>query len=358
LVLLSVPVASARSSSTVHLSLIPLPKSALGSAARGLKLAFDSGTSATIAKGRISGYALHYGNEASGLPDVDSLWTSIDEYSNVKDAKRALNSSKAEDAQITGLNYAGLSVRYRRVKVSAIGSARFGDLTSYSASNIAPVSIFTEWFTRGRYLLELRVAAKKAARAKAIAPKLAEKLDKRLELALEGRLHAKAVKVPQRPTLGPPAGGPNLDAMGLATTDLSGPATLVANSYLAKPPDAEPDPLALSEYFEAMQPAGPFDVLIQHIEWFATANEASFDADRWLAGEAAANAHPLDLSGVGDDARCVYLTFSPGIVALVTFSTGQVTEILELDSPSDVPLSDITSVAQTAAAKINAAYSG
>lgn len=358
LALLSVPVASATSSSRVRLSLIPLRKSALGSAARGLKLAFDSGAGSTVPGGQIRGYALHYGNEASGRPGVDSVWTSIDEYKNAKDAKQGLDMAKSEDAQVTGLNHAGLSVRYRSVKVPAIGSARFGDLTRYSASNIAPVSISSEWFTKGRYLLEVRVAARRTARANAIAPKLAEQLDRRLQLALERRLRARAVKLPQRPEPGPPAGGPNLSAMGLATTDLSGPATLVASSYLAKPPDAEPDPLALSEYFEAMQPAGQFDVLIQHILWFPTANEASFDADRWLAGEAATNAHQLDVSSAGDSARCVYLTFNPGIVALVTFSTGRVTEILELDSPSDVPLSDITSVAQAAANKINADYTG
>jgi hypothetical protein len=360
-VLLSVPVASAKSSARVHLSLIPLPKLALGSAARGLKLAYDSGViSMFFREGHIGGYALHYGNEASGLPGVDSVWTSIDEYENAKEAKRGLNFWKQNDALVTQLNHGDLSVRYGRVKVAAIGSARFGDLTSYSASNIAPVSSLDEWFTEGRYLLDVRIAARTAARAKALAPALAKKLDARLKLALEGRLHARAVKLPPKPKAGPPAGGPDLSAMGLAMTDLSGPATLIAHAYLAKPPDSDPDQLALSDYFAAMQPAGPFDALTQHIEWFPTANEASFDADRWLAGEAAApGALSLDLSSVGDGARGVYLTFTPsGIVALVTFTTGQLTEILEVDSPSDVPLSEITSVAQAAANKINAAYRG
>jgi hypothetical protein len=338
--------------------MIPLPKSALGSAAHGLKLAYDSGASPTLALDQIGDYVLHYGNEASGMPGVDSVSTSIGKYTNAKAAERSLSLSKSNDAQVRGLNYAGLSVTYRHVKVPAIGSASFGDLTNYRASNIAPVSIFAESFTEGRFLLEVRVAARTAARAKALAPKWAEKLEKRLELALAGRLHATAVKLVRRPKPGPPSGGPSLSAMGLATSDLGDPATLIASKYLAKPPAAEPDPLALSQYFVGMTPAGAFDVFIQHIEWFPSANEASFDADRWLAGEAAPIAHPLDVSIAGDNARCIYLAFNPGIVALVTFSTGHLTEILELDSHLDLPLSDVTSIAQAAADKINANYTG
>jgi hypothetical protein len=358
LILVSVPVAAAKVSPRVHLSLIPLPKSALGPPARKLKLSYDSGASAAFTRGRIGGYALHYGNEASGLPGVDSVWTSIDEYADAKSAGQGLRSSKAEDAQVTGLNGASLSVTYRRVKVAAIGSASFGDLTSYSASNISPVSIFAEWFTDGRYLLEVRVAARTAARAMAAAPGYVAKLDARLQLALDGRLRARALKLVRRPKPGPPPGGPDLSAMGLATTDLSGAATLVGDSYLAKPSAAEPDPLARSTYFVGILPAGPFDTLSQHIEWFPTANEAAFDADRWLAGETAPTAHPLDLPGVGDNARCIYLAFNPGFVALVTFSTGHLTEILQIDSHLDAPLSDVSTVAQTAADKISAQYTG
>jgi hypothetical protein len=99
-----VPVASARSSPRVDLSLIPLRASALGSAARGLALANDSGALSANSEsqhaffgalhlqgiGRITGYALHYGNEANGLPGLDSVWTSIDKYKNARDAKRGL----------------------------------------------------------------------------------------------------------------------------------------------------------------------------------------------------------------------------------------------------------------------------
>jgi hypothetical protein len=139
---------------------------------------------------------------------LDSVWTSVDKYKNAKDAKRALDFWKASDAQFGSLNSAGLSVRNVLVRVPAVGSARFGYLTSYRASNIAPVSTLDEVFTDGSYLFHVNVAAGTGAQVKAFAPKLAKKLDARLKLALDGRLRAKPVELPAKPKAGPPAGGP------------------------------------------------------------------------------------------------------------------------------------------------------
>lgn len=379
-VALLVPAASAKSSARVQLSLIPLPKSSLGPAARGLKLADDSGRSNAVeahkkhqvfgvlphVEGRISGYALDYGDEASGRPGVDCVWTSVDKYKTANDAKGALNVWKATDGLLPGLlNHGGLSVTNLPVKMPAIGSARFGVLTSYSASNIAPVSTLDEVFTYGRFLLHVNVAARTAAQAEALAPRLAKKLDRRLRLALQGRLHAKPVRLPPKRKAGPPAGGPDLSAMALATTDLSGPATLGYEQYelsdVGRPWGRQPDYKAVSTYFVAMAPAGPVDVLYQDIEWFSTANQANFYADRFFAAEEGRSgaAKVLDLSSLGDGARGVVGNDSPGGSAFVIFSKGRLAEVLQVSS-SLTPLqaSDITTVAQTAANKINATYSG
>jgi len=369
-----VTAASARSSASVRLSLIPLPQSSLGSAARGLELADDSGRSSAVqahaahqvfgvlphAQGHIGGYALDYGNEASGRRGVDCVWTSVDKYENVKDAKGRLNFWKTRDALLPGLlNHGGLSVTNLQVKMPAIGSARFGVLTSYSASNIAPVSTLDEVFTEGRYLLHVNVAARTAAQAKALAPKLAKKLDARLKLALEDRLHAKPVKLPPKRKAGPPAGGPNLAAMALATTDFTGPAKLGFGRYGAQLSGRQPDFKALSTYLVYMSPAGPSDIVTQDIEWFSTANEASFYADRWFASEdwRSGAAQVLDLSGLGDGARGVIGNDAPEL-AVVVFSRGRLAEVIEVDSRAPSRASDTMSVAQTAADKINAAYSG
>ena len=383
-VVVLVPTASARSSAHVRLSLIPLPKSSLGSAARGLKLADDSGLSFAVAAhrahqvfgvpphmaGRIRSYALDYGNEASGRPGLDCVWTSVDEYKNAEYAKRGLDFWKAIDALFPVVfNHGGLAVRNAPFEMPAIGSARFGVLTSYSASNIAPVSMLDEVITDGRYLLHVNVAARTAAQAKALAPKLAKKLDARLKLALKGRLHTKPVKLPPKLQAGPPRGGPDLSAMALAATDLTDPATvpptLAYEQYalpdLGRPWGRQPDPKALSTYIVAFAPAGPVDVLYQDIEWFSSRNEANFFADRFFAAEdSLSGAVVLDLSGLGNGARGVVPNDPrfPG-AAFVIFSTGKLAEVLQVSSSLAPPeVTDITSVAQTAAHKIDAAYSG
>jgi hypothetical protein len=147
--------------------------------------------------------------------------------------------------------------------------------------------------------------------------------------------------------------------MTLAPDDVSGQATTVAESYVLEPYGLQPDYMDLSRYIVAMNPAGPFDQLNQEIEWFATANEANFFADRWFAVNARERGvKALDLSGLGEGARGVYLNASSGGGAVVTFSTGQLAEVVQVDSENGVHVSDIMSIAQTAANRINAVYSG
>jgi hypothetical protein len=371
-VALLVPAASAKSWARLQLSLIPLPKGSLGSAAHGLALAYDSGgvsnraaadrtfggASPTMFKkmGRISGYALHYGNEASGLPQgsLDSVWTSIDKYKSARYARRGLVFWRSDDAQLRALSgHGGLYVTNGREKVPAVGTARFANETGYIGTNIAPVGIFDEWFTEGRYLLNVRVAAA-GNQARAVATKLADKLDARLKLALKGRLHGKPVKLLAKPKAGPPAGGPDLAAMTLAPSDLTGQATVVPG------PGYEPGPPALSAYVLFMFPAGPFDLLGQEILWYQTPNEASFRADVEIATEEGVNGGTaLDLRGAGDGAQGAIVNGPSGGQAEVVFSTGQLAEFLFVENVGRVvSTGDLTSLVHVAANKINTAYSG
>ena len=99
---IAVPAASARSAGArVRLSVLPLPASSLGPAAKSLALQGDSGVvgnKSSLASqlpltpnrqfvtaprdprqsGRISGYALDYGHGASGAAGVTEVWTSVD----------------------------------------------------------------------------------------------------------------------------------------------------------------------------------------------------------------------------------------------------------------------------------------
>ena len=156
------------------------------------------------------------------------------------------------------------------VPAPAARTSHFAYLTSYSASNIAPVSGVDEQVADGRYVLDVIVTSGDASTAEALAPKLAGKLDARFRLARKGRLHARPVKLPKLKA-GPPPGGPDLSALALRKSDLVGKVTLL-KQYVV-------DPAAISDFSVFMLPAGRFDALDQEIEWFPVANEANFYAE-------------------------------------------------------------------------------
>jgi hypothetical protein len=370
----AVPAASAKAGARVKLSVLPLPASSLGSAAKSLPLqrnsgvignknyfagqlpltpnrSFVSGLIDPATLGRVSGYALDYGHGASGAAGVTEVWTSVDSYKTSADAKKGLASWKRWETNLylhSSLHGAALSVTNKKQKAAAIGSARFAVLATYSAPNIAPLFGLDEQFTRGRYEADVTVWAGTAQAAKQLAPKLAKKLDARIKLALAGRLHAKPVKLPPQPKAGPPPGGPDLAPLALNSTDLNGPATTNQQGYVR-------DLLALSFYQVVMQPAGQFDLLQQQISWYATANEASF-TDDVLADQFGPGS--LDLSGIGDGAWGVLLNGSIGGAAVLFFSSGQLEESVVFESPNAVQPAQAKSIAQTVADKINQAGRG
>jgi hypothetical protein len=350
----------------VKLALIPLPKSAIGSAVHGFTLAHNSGvvsnataalstpdgTAATFKKlGRVSGYVLEYGNAFTGAAGLTDVHTGIEEYKTAAAAKRGLAFRKKEDSKLGALNNPGFAVTNVLVKVPAVGKRHFAYLTSYSASNIAPVSGLREQVLDGRYVLDVIVTAGSAATAKALAPKLAKKLDARLRLALRGRLHATPVKLPPKQKAGPPPGGPDLSALALLASDFTGPASVDKGYFV--------DPAAISDYSVFMLPAGQFDVLLQDIEWYPSANEASFFADfQNAAALAGSGGTAVDLTAVGHGAQGSFIAGSSLSGGQVFFSNGHLAEFIFFVSETTVSSSDVTSVAQAAATKIDAAGLG
>jgi len=364
-----VPIASANRAPRMRLAVIPLPKPTLGSRARGLALGRTSGaisntaaasstsdaTELTFQKlGRVSGYALVYGSPFDGADDVTSVRTGVEEYKTSADAKRGLVFWRREDAAVAALDHSGFSVRSVLVKVPAVGTKRFAFLTSFRASNIAPVSSLDEQVADGRYVLDVTVTAGSAAAAKALAPPLAKKLDARLRLALEGRLHARPTKLPPKQKAGPARGGPDLSKLALNTSDLvGGQAARMAAGYRV-------DPRAVSDYGVYMQPAGPFDVLYQEIEWYPTANEASFETDwenaYWLSQPGTT---VLDLGGLGAGAQGSVSEASTFDTGQIFFSSGHLAEFINvavLDAA--IGTTDVTNVAQSAATKIDVVLGG
>ena len=364
---LVIPAASASRPHNLKLALVPLPKPALGVAAQSFSLAHDSGpvsnanaaahtadaTTKTFKKlGRLGGYALEYGNAFTGATGITDVRTAVDRYKTASDARRALAFWKKEDAKLGALDNPAFSVTSMPVDVPAVAprTSRFAYVTSYSASNIAPVSGIDEQVADGRYVLDVIVAAGTGAAAQELAPTLAKALDARLRLALRGRLRAKAVKVPKLKA-GPPAGGPDLSVLALRKTDLGGKVS-VSKGYAV-------DPTAISDYSVLMFPAGPFDLLEQEIEWYPVANEASFFAD--FQNAVALSQHgtaALDLSTVGDGAQGSVTAGSPFSGGQVFLSSGRLAEFIFMVNQGSISSANVTSVAQAAAARIDAAGLG
>ena len=365
--LLLVPAASATRSHHVRLAVVPLPKSAIGAAAASFPVAYDSGrisnaeaashspdaTTKTFKKlGRLDGYALEYGNAFTGDAGVTYVRTAVDRYATAADARRALAFWKKEDAALSRLDNPSFSVTSVPVKLPrpASGTTHFAYLTSYSASNIVPVSGIDEQIADGRYVLDVIVTAGSASVAEALAPNLAQKLVARFRLERRGRLHAAPVKLP-RQKAGPPPGGPDLSVLRFRASDLVGKVT-VGRGYVV-------DPAAISDYSVFMLPAGQFDVLDQEIEWYPVANEASFYADFANATTLARHGSTaLDLSGVGDGAQGSVTAGASFDTGQVFFSSGRLAEFIFVASQDAIDSKDVLSLAQVAASRIDAAGLG
>ena len=221
-----------------RLSVMPLPASVIGSAAKSLRLQHDSGVlyesglpvtpnRAYIPVGPgldqlgwLSGYALDYGIGASGGAGVTEVRTSVDLYTTRAGAKKGLAFWRSNDRRVTLAAGGGLVITSREEKVAPVGGRPVAFLVGYSAANIAPLFGVDEQFTEGRYEADVSVWAGTAAAATSLAPHLAKKLDARIKLALAGRLHAKPVKLPAKQKAEQAPGGPDLAPLVLKPTDV------------------------------------------------------------------------------------------------------------------------------------------
>lgn len=364
----AVPAASAKRGPRVKLSVLPLPASALGPAAKSLPLQHDSGlfrhNGATgmsvtpnrsfglgpfgLAKlGRAGGYALDYGLGASGGDGVTEVWTSVDKYRTSVDAKKVLALWKQDDGMISRYGGGGLVITLGAKKVAPVGSRHFAFLVRYQAANIAPLFGVDEQFTEGQYQADVAVWAGSAAAATRLAPRLAKKLDARIRQAHAGRLHAKPVKLPPKQKAERWPGGPDLAPLALKPADVGGQGTPFLDNYFVGF-----DPFALSYFKVIIFNAPKYDAVGQEIEWLATANQASFTAD---FDTASFGSHSVDLGGVGDGARGAWSSQ----YAAIYLSSGPLLEFVHLQSGAgSIQPSDVQRIARTAASYVDAAGLG
>jgi len=367
-----VPTASAGHVENAKLSLIPLPKSSLGSAARGMTLAQDSGVLPNSAVspgfevlGRISGYLLDYGDAFKGGARVTAIVSGVNKYRSTRGAKRAVAFARSQDvAGVAALNDAGLAFTGKALTRPSLGGRSFAFVSTSGIAGVDPVSIVDVQWSNGRFTLEVQVAAGTSTDAESLARKLAKRLDKRLRLGLAGRLHGRPVKLPPRIKAGPPPGGPSLVALALQAPDFGGPATVQYQTYAVAPP-------AISEYDLDMQPAGVFDDLTQSIDWWPNENEAAFYSrlEVVLTAELLASlvgAEPqvtqVDVSSIGDAEQAAILHFSTrsreAYFTIVLLASRRATNLLVAFSPSSIQPSDVQKLAQLAANRLDAGLAG
>lgn len=379
-----VPAASGSSSHRVKLSLVVLPKAALGAAGRSLALARGSGavsdadasnnsiagSAGTFFKlGRVTGYSLIFGDRYSGRSGITEITTDVDEYRTAADAKRGLAFWRHDDPKFAVLDPYGLPVTEKALKPPNVGTSRFAEATMIAAPSAARLVLVDEQFTAGRYVLQAKVAAASLGTAAAVAGKLARTLEHRLQLAEAGRLRGKPVKLPRPLKAGPPAGGPDLSTLALTTADFGGQATVTAQGYTT------PSVPGLSEYLEIMEPAGSFDALQQLIDWYPTANDATvisrfegallaYVFDQPIGQVETTGPFTLvDLSSVGDNAYGGTWSVSPQgeptqYDAVVALSSGRASDIVLFASQSPLQASDVLNLAQLVANRLNAGLSG
>ena len=375
-----VPAASASSPPRVKLPLVPLPKSALGVAGKPLALTHDSGVvsnagaagnseSGTTAKfknlGRVTGYDLTYGDPFSGGTGITQIASGIEQYKTAAGAKKGLAFWRKDDnAQVESLQQYGVGVSLKVVKVPRIGKGRFGYGTTFTFPNLAPTAGVDEQAVDGKYVLDVSVSGDSLSAASHLASKLLQTLDRRLQLAEKGRLRAKPVKLLPPLKAGPPAGGPDLATLTLATSDLTGTATITDQAYRV-------DSAALSAYVLDMKPAGQFQDLTQEIEWYATANEAMVitSLEQAIVGRelgaflgVTPTVTPVDLSSIGDNAKGEILQFSANgqsvYVGMVGLARGQASDFVLFTSASPLQASDVQSLAQAMATHLDAGVTG
>lgn len=375
-----VPAALA-SSASVKLSVVPLPKSALGAAGHALPIAHDSGvvsnaeaaseaTAEVTAKqlkglGRVTGFLLDYGNPFGGRAGIRQIQTEIDRYRSVADARAGLVFWRKDELKASTLKKFGIDFTLQKTALSGIPVPYWAYAGTASVKGLKPIYGVDAEFQQGQYLLDVSVSAASISAAKSLAPKVARKLYRRMRLALAGSLHASSVKLPGALKPGPPPHGPKPATLVLRKADLSGSATVAKAGY-ARPKNSL-DPNALSAYNLMMTPAGSFPYLSQEMVVGSSTLEVQYFAAIALGAIGAGLGNkvqttPVNLAGVGDNAHGeilrVQLSGHTAYEAVVVLSHGSYLDFLLVASTSTVTASDVRTLAGKAAHRLDAGFGG
>lgn len=375
-----VPGAAASRTAQVKLAIVPLPKSALGAAARALPIARDSGvvsnadaasnstakvTPAQLSRlGRVTGYLLDYGTPFSGRPGIREIQTEIDRYRSVADARNGLAFWRRDEVKGPSLlKKFGLGLSLTKLQLPGVAGASWSYGGTLVVKGLESMHGVDAAFQQGHYVLDVSVSAGSAANAERLAPTIARALYQRARLALTGRLHAGSVTLPRRLQPGPPPHGPKPADMVLTTSDFSGSSTIQHQGY-GKPKNSL-DQNALSAFDLTIAPAGSFLDVSQEVLVGGSRLEVKYFA-AVLLGEAAYGLGsksppiPVALGGIGDGARAGIVKVAAGgrtgYAAVVVLSRGSYLDFVVATRLSAISKAEVRKVAQSGAKRLDAGF--
>ena len=363
-----------------RLALVPLQTAQLGPEAASFALNYGSGSTGGgfilvssgnspilgggDSQGEVGGYVLDYGDPYTGSAGVTEIRSSVEAYKTRLDARDALRSGHLLDRlfQPLFLSSPFVHVTAKKVKTAPVGERRFGYLITEAAPNLNPIVSLDEQVMAGKFVLDLTVTAGSASEAERIAPHLLRVLHRRLQLVLEGADLGTPAKLPPDPRTGQAPGGPDLSTLILQPQDVGqSHAVSLDQGYVPAPP-------ALSDFSMDLSPAGTYDDLEQQIGWWPTATEATY-AETYgggspygipfaflgdFGGNPGGTVTPVDLSSVDDPATGYIVSGRDGSAAYVVLTNGQAGESIVASSKNTIQASDVQSLAQAAANRLDA----
>lgn len=366
---------------TAHqLSLMPLPKSAIGPAAASLPLGQGSGVvtdedAASDANGKVSelelaslgrltGYSLSYGYTYAVTSGVEQVETSVELYRDAASASRGLAFWKRDETDLRderGLR--GFAVTLRPFSVPAVGDERVAFTGRASLAGFRPLYGTDELFRTGRLIVKVTVGAGSPGVSERLAPQLAKKMGDRVRGILGGSLRVQPVPLGSAGTPGPPPHGPALDRVAIAASDAGG-GRVVSQGY-----EIDRDFSPVSEYRRQLQPAGRFASLEATVALMHSPQEASFLLNTVYAGITSPvfaqrfgvpgfKATIVPVSG-GDESRAVLADVGlqggkRAFEAFVLVRVGSLLETVVVGSAASLQPSAAADLARLAASKLRA----
>lgn len=372
-----VPAATASSTAGVKLALVPLPKSALGPAARNLPIAHDSGVASNAEEasqasgnvtakqlkhlGRVTGYVLDYGSPFGDSSGIREIQTEIERYRTVAEARKGLDFWRRQEL-IKPPKSLGMQFSVKKLQLSGLPQPNWVYAGSASIKGLKPILGVDAEIQKGTYLLDISVAAGTKNAAARLVPGIARHLYQRLQLALAGHLHATPVKLPPTLQAGPPAHGPKPSTLALRPADLGKGSKVLHKAY--EKPNGSLDKNALSVYDLTIASPGSFPVLSQEVLVGSSKLEVQyFGAIVLSAGVGygkGIKATPVDLGSVGDNARgeLAHVAINGQTVdeEAVVLMRGTYLDFLVEASPSAFTPADVRKLAQLGATRLDAGF--